>query len=311
MDPPRTSQPTLTGLYPGQAGAQPWIPPRRILTRMAVGLQETRPEPASQTLTFLFTDIEGSTRLWEHHQQSMKDALERHDAILRTAVEGSNGQVVKNIGDGFMAVFGSAVDGVCACLNAQQGLATAQWGETGPLRVRMGLHVGEAATREGDYYGPTLNRTARIMGAGHGGQVLLSAAAAALVVDQLPDGSSLRDLGEHPLKGLGRAERVFQLAHPDLPASFPPLVTPARRLVKLPEQPSAFVGRDAQLNEIADRLADDSVRLLTLTGRAASVRRGSRSGPPPTPRTASRTACSSSTSPPRPTPSRCSPQSPT
>jgi predicted ATPase/class 3 adenylate cyclase len=224
------------------------------------------PEPASQTLTFLFTDIEGSTRLWEQYQRSMKDALERHDAILRDAVETSNGQVVKTIGDGFMAVFGSAVDGVSACLQAQHGLAHEPWGETGPLRVRMGLHTGEAASREGDYFGPTLNRTARIMSAGHGGQVLLSAAAAALVIDQLPNGSSLRDLGEYPLKGLGRAERVFQLAHPDLEHSFPPLVTPSRPRSRLPEQPSAFVGRDAELREIAERLADESVRILTLTG---------------------------------------------
>ena len=106
----------------------------------------------------------------------------------------------------------------------------------------MGLHAGEAAEREGDYFGPTLNRTARIMSAGHGGQVLLSAAAAALVPDQLPDGATLRDLGEHQLKGLGRAERVFQLAHPDSRPSFPPLVTPTRRRSRLPEQPSAFVG---------------------------------------------------------------------
>jgi predicted ATPase/class 3 adenylate cyclase len=225
-----------------------------------------RAEPASQTLTFLFTDIEGSTRLWEQHQQSMRDALERHDAILRDAVESSNGQVVKTIGDGFMAVFGSSVDGVSACLKAQHGLADEPWGETGALRVRMGLHAGEAATREGDYFGPTLNRAARIMSAGHGGQVLLSAAAAALVMDQLPDASSLRDLGEHPLKGLGRAERVFQLAHPDLPASFPPLVTPSRRGSQLPEQPSAFVGREAELKQIRERIEDESVRLLTLTG---------------------------------------------
>jgi predicted ATPase/class 3 adenylate cyclase len=225
-----------------------------------------RAEPASQTLTFLFTDIEGSTRLWEHHQQSMRDALERHDAILRAAVESSNGQVVKNIGDGFMAVFRSAVDGVSACLKAQHGLAHEPWGQTGPLRVRMGLHAGEAATREGDYYGPTLNRAARIMSAGHGGQVLLSAAAAALAIDQLPNGSSLRDLGEYPLKGLGRAERVFQLAHPGLPADFPPLVTAARRPSQLPDQPSAFVGRDAELKEMGERLEDESVRLLTLTG---------------------------------------------
>ncbi len=233
---------------------------------MATEVQPTRPEPASRTLTFLFTDIEGSTRLWEHHQQAMKEALERHDAILRGAIQGSRGQVVKTIGDGFMAVFDSAVDGVCATLAAQQDLAGAPWGETGPLRVRMGLHAGEAAERENDFFGPTLNRTARIMGAGHGGQVLLSAAAAALVADQLPDGATLQDMGEHQLKGLGRAERVYQLAHPALPAEFPPLVTPTRRRDRLPDQPSAFVGREAELAEIGNRLADDSVRLLTLTG---------------------------------------------
>jgi predicted ATPase/class 3 adenylate cyclase len=233
---------------------------------MATELDSRRPEPASRTLTFLFTDIEGSTRLWELHQQAMKEALERHDAILRAAVEGSRGQVVKTIGDGFMAVFDSAVDGVCACLSAQQDLLREPWGETGPLRVRMGVHVGEAAEREGDYFGPTLNRTARIMSTGHGGQVLLSAAAATLVTEQLPAGAALEDLGEHQLKGLGRAERVFQLVHPELPADFPPLVTPTLRRSRLPEQPSAFVGREAQLTEVAERLADESVRLLTLTG---------------------------------------------
>ncbi len=225
-----------------------------------------RAEVASQTLTFLFTDLEGSTRLWEQHRPSMKEALERHDAILRDAVESSDGQVVETTGDGLMAVFPSPADGVKACLEAQHRLADEAWGQTGPLRVRMGLHVGEAATREGDYFGPTLNRAARIMSAGHGGQVLLSAAAAALVMDQLPNGSTLRDLGEYQLKGLGRAERVFQLVHPGLEARFAPLATPSRRPSELPEQPSAFVGREAELREIRERIEDESVRLLTLTG---------------------------------------------
>src|SRR5919204_5519189 len=223
-------------------------------------------ELASQTLTFLFTDIEGSTRLWEQYRQPMKQALERHDAILRAAVESSRGQVVKSTGDGMMAVFGSAADGVSACVKAQHDLARAPWGETGALRVRMALHVGEAARRNGDFFGPTLNRAARIMSAGHGGQVLLSAAAAALVGDALPKGSTLRDLGEHRLKDLGRAERVFQLVHPSLPVDFPPLVTPSRRTGDLPDQPSAFVGRVAELDEIAARLRDESVCLVTLTG---------------------------------------------
>jgi predicted ATPase/class 3 adenylate cyclase len=223
-------------------------------------------EPASRTLTFLFTDIAGSTRLWERYGRSMTRALERHDAILREAVENSDGQVVKTTGDGLMAVFASTSDCVGACLKAQHGLASEPWEETGALRVRMALHTGEATTREGDYFGPTLNRTARIMSAGHGGQVLLSAAAASLVVDQLPAGSTLRDLGEHRLKDLGRAERVFQLVHPSLQVDFPPLVTPSRRRRKLPEPPSTFVGRDAELEEIGQLLKDESVRLLTLTG---------------------------------------------
>jgi predicted ATPase len=224
------------------------------------------PEVASQTLTFLFTDLEGSSKLWEQFRQSMKEALERHDAILRDAVESSNGQVVKTTGDGLMAVFASPADGVNACVNAQHGLAHEAWGQTGPLRVRMGIHVGDAATREGDYFGPTLNRAARIMGAGHGGQVLLSAAAAALVMDELPSESTLRDLGEYQLKGLGRAERVFQLVHPGLEGSFPPLASAPRQRSELPDQPSAFVGRDGELKEIGERLRDESVRLLTLTG---------------------------------------------
>jgi predicted ATPase/class 3 adenylate cyclase len=224
------------------------------------------PQPTSQTLAFLFTDIEGSTRLWELYHQSMKEALERHDAILREGVERSNGQVVKSMGDGLVAVFGSVADGVTACLKVQHDLASARWGETGALRVRMALHVGEAAKRNGDYYGPTLNRAARIISAGHGGQVLLSAAAAARVLDELPERSALRDLGEHRLKDLGHPERVFQLVHPDLPVNFPPLASLSRRPTDLPDPPSTFVGRAAELHEIGGRLEDESVRLLTLIG---------------------------------------------
>ena len=224
------------------------------------------PEQASGTLTFLFTDLEGSTRLWEQFPHAMKPALERHDAILRAAVAGSNGQVVKTTGDGMMAVFASAVGGLSACLTAQRGLVDEPWGEMGALRVRMGLHSGEAQTRTGDYFGPTVNRAARIMAVGHGGQVLLSAAAAALVIDQLPDGATLLDLGEHRLKDLERPEHVFQLVHPGLARDFPPLATLDRRPNNLPTQASTFVGRDAELTEIRKRLEDETVRLLTLTG---------------------------------------------
>ncbi len=223
-------------------------------------------EPSSRTLTFLFTDLESSTRLWEQFPQAMKAALERHDVLLRAAVEGSNGQVVKTTGDGLMAVFASALDGVSACLKAQHSLLDESLGETGPLRVRMGLHVGEAQPRGGDYYGPAVNRAARLMSAAHGGQVLLSAVAAGLVVDLLPEGTTLRDLGEHRLKDLARTEHVFQLLHPDLVADFPPLASLDRRPNNLPAQPTALIGREAELAEIMKRLNSEEVRLLTLTG---------------------------------------------
>ena len=223
-------------------------------------------EQPSQTLTFLFTDLESSTRLWEQFPQAMKAALERHDVLLRKAVEGSNGRVVKTTGDGLMAVFASTLDCVKGCLKAQLDLRKGSWGETGPLRVRIGLHAGEAQPRGEDYFGPAVNRAARLMSAAHGGQVLLSAAAASLVIDQLPEGVALRDLGEHRLKDLERPEHIFQLLHPDLVADFPPLATLDRRPNNLPAQPTVLIGREAELDEIVDRLSSEGVRLLTLTG---------------------------------------------
>jgi class 3 adenylate cyclase len=224
------------------------------------------PDVAAGTLTFLFTDLAGSTQLWERFSEAMKGALNRHDSILRAAIAGSSGRVIKTTGDGMMAVFQTAVDGVAASLAAQRGLGRERWAETGALRVRMGLHAGQAERQAGDYFGPTVNRTARIMSAGHGGQVLLSASAAALAVDGLRDGATLRDLGEHRLKDLGRPERVFQLMHPDLTAIFPPLATLEREPSNLPARTEAFVGRGAELEQIAQRIGDPTVRLLTLTG---------------------------------------------
>ena len=223
-------------------------------------------EPMTGTLTFLFTDVEGSARLWETFPSAMKGALEHHDAIIRAAIEEANGHVVKTTGDGFMAVFATPRDAVRATLQAQRDLQAAEWPDTGPLRVRMSVHAGEAESRGGDYFGPTVNRTARIMASGHGGQVLLSGTAAALVAEHLPDGASLRDLGDQRLKDLGRAEHVFQLVDPSLPTDFPPLATLNHRPNNLPTQTSGFVGRDAELAEIRNRLDDDAVLLLTLTG---------------------------------------------
>jgi predicted ATPase/class 3 adenylate cyclase len=223
-------------------------------------------DPSAEMLTFVFTDLESSTRLWERFPDAMKATVERHDAILTTAVEGSEGRVVKVMGDGLMAVFPSSSDGVRACLEAQRRLQAEAWGETGPLRVRMGLHVGEAQPRGGDFYGPPVNRAARIMAAGHGGQVLLSAAVAELTSERLPEGAELRDLGDHRLKDLFQPERIFQLVHPALAGDFPPLATLSQRPNNLPTQASEFLGREAQLNAIRDLLDTGGVRLLTLTG---------------------------------------------
>jgi predicted ATPase/class 3 adenylate cyclase len=221
---------------------------------------------ATRTLAFLFTDIEGSTALWESFPDAMAQSLDRHDEILRGAVEAFSGEVVKTTGDGFMAVFATARDGVRACLQSQLGLVGEPWNETGPLRVRMGLHAGDAVSTGGDYHGPAVNRTARVMAAGHGGQVLLSAVAADLVVDELPEGSTLLDLGEHRLKSLGRPERIFQLVHPGLPTDFPALATVHDRSRALPLEASTLIGRVTELATIEDRLRDGSVRLLTLVG---------------------------------------------
>src|SRR5262245_27741422 len=177
----------------------------------------------SGTLAFLFTDIAGSTTLWEQQPQAMERALERHDAIMRQTIDAYGGHVFKTVGDAFYAVFTTAADALDSVLAAQRALAAESWGPVGDIRVRAALHVGAAQQRDGDYFGAPLNRVARLCAAGHGGQVLLSAAAWELARDQLPKGVSLRDLGEQRLKDLGRPERVFQAVAPDLPSDFPPL----------------------------------------------------------------------------------------
>jgi class 3 adenylate cyclase len=216
--------------------------------------------------TFVFADLESSTRLWERYPEAMEGAMERHDAILQAAVEHAGGRVLKITGDGLMAVFSSPSDGTAACLEAQRSLGDEQWRETGPLRVRMGIHVGEAQRRAGDFFGPAVNRAARIMAAAHGGQVLLSEPAAELAEERLPAEAGLRDLGEHRLKDLSRPERLFQLVHPALARDFPPLATLSQRPNNLPTQTSEFLGREAQLATLRDLLDAEGVRLLTLTG---------------------------------------------
>ena len=216
--------------------------------------------------TFLFTDVEGSTRLWEQYPEAMRSALARHEVILRAAISEMNGDVVKTTGDGLMAVFAAPPDAVSAAISAQRTLLAEAWPASCAIRVRIGIHTGEAETRGGDYFGPTVNRAARVMSAGHGSQILVSAATAELVDGHLADDVRLRDLGEHRMKDLGRPERLFQVTHAGLPSEFPPLTTLDLRPNNLPTETSAFVGRDAELEAIRERLDDPSVRLITLTG---------------------------------------------
>ncbi len=220
------------------------------------------------TITFLFTDIEGSTSLWERYPEAMKTALARHDHILQTAVNTHDGRIVKTTGDGCYAVFPTAADAVAATLAAQRALYAESWNMIHPdvVRVRMGLHTGEAELRERDYFGPAVNRAARLMSIGHGGQVLLSGVAAALVEGQLPPGINLLPLGEHHLKGLTRPEQVLQLVAPDLPHLFPVLQSSGNFIVNLPMPSTSFVGRWPEVHQIVNMLADADVHLLSLLG---------------------------------------------
>jgi predicted ATPase/class 3 adenylate cyclase len=213
------------------------------------------------TVTFLFTDVEGSSRLWEEFPDAMQDALARHDVIVREAIESHDGQVVKTTGDGFHAAFGTASAAVEAAIDAQLGLASGSWSETGPVRVRMGVHTGAAEIRDGDYYGTTLNRAARLMSVGHGGQVLASGA-----TSELLRGSSVElvDLGSHQLRDLGEPERVFQVVHSRLGSEFAPLRTLDAFATNLPLQVSTFVGRDDDVDEVMEALGQG--RLVTLIG---------------------------------------------
>ena len=177
------------------------------------------------TVTFLFTDIEGSTKLWEAQPETMQAALARHDALVRRCIETNQGHVFKTVGDAFCAVFATATDALGAALAAQQALYAQRWPKHAAIRARMALHTGAAELRGGDYFGPPLNHVARLLAVGHGGQTLLSEITHTLCGDQLPGAAALKSLGEHSLKDLGRRETVFQLCHPDLPQTFPSLRT--------------------------------------------------------------------------------------
>lgn len=217
-------------------------------------------------LVFVFTDLEASTRLWEQYPGRMGQALAIHDEILRRSVAENDGTVVKATGDGLMATFSRMADAVAACIEAQLALAATDWETPEPLRVRMGVHVGDAERRDGDHYGTAVNRAARIMAAGHGGQILLSSIASELANASPIDGVALRDLGPHRLKDLTEPERLFQVLHPGLTADFPPLASLESRPNNLPVQVSEFFGRDAELDAVRSMLEAPGIRLVTLTG---------------------------------------------
>ncbi|MGB3495183.1 MAG: tetratricopeptide repeat protein [Elainellaceae cyanobacterium] len=217
-------------------------------------------------VTFLFTDIAGSTRLWEQSPEIMRQSLQRHDALVEECIRNAGGLTIKPRGEGdsFFAVFNRATEAVTAATYLQQCLDQEEWHPDTPLKVRVALHTGEADLRDGDYYGPTVNRCARLRSIGHGGQVLLSHATYELVQDSLPEAITLQNLGRHRLRDLQRPEEVFQLIHPDLPSEFPPLRSLNVVPNNLPQQLTSFVGREQETREVMQLLK--TTRLLTLTG---------------------------------------------
>ncbi|MFN2557708.1 MAG: adenylate/guanylate cyclase domain-containing protein, partial [Nitriliruptorales bacterium] len=215
--------------------------------------------------TFLFTDVEGSSRLWESDPDGMGEALARHFQVLGEEISAHDGTVVKDTGDGVFAVFTTARAAVAAAVSAQRALAdTTAVGGGGSLRVRMGLHSGRAVQEDGDFHGTAVNRGARVMGIAHGGQVVVSEATHALACDDPPAGVTFVALGEQRLKDLSRPELVYQVVHPDLPSEFPPPRSLEVFPHNLPAQLSSFVGRADELRAIEAALARS--RLVTLTG---------------------------------------------
>ncbi|HEY5095166.1 MAG TPA: adenylate/guanylate cyclase domain-containing protein [Candidatus Eremiobacteraceae bacterium] len=218
----------------------------------------------SGIVAFLFTDIEGSTQRWDRHHDAMDAAVKRHDAILRGAIESHGGYVFKTVGDAFCASFARASDAIVAAVEIQRGLATEDFGDVEGVRVRAGLHVGEASERDGDYFGTAVNRVARLMSIGHGGQVLLSGRARDLIDAALPSETSLLDLGSRRLKDLTEPERVWQLNIDGLQREFPPLNSLDARPNNLPAQLTVLVGREVDVDEV--KVLVEKHRLVTLLG---------------------------------------------
>jgi len=221
-------------------------------------------QQSASVTTFLFTDIEGSTRLWEQQPDRMRAALARHDTLARDAVESLHGLVVKTTGDGIHAAFNDPLDGIRAALKLQQTLADPGATAGVALAVRCGLHAGIVESRNSDFFGSAVNRAARIMNAAHGGQILVSQTAVDLIGDRVAGEIALRDLGLVRLRDLAHPERLYQVVHPTLRQSFPPLRSLEATPNNLPQQVTSFVGRERESTELKDLLARS--RLVTLVG---------------------------------------------
>lgn len=224
----------------------------------------------SGTITLLFSDIEGSTKLWECASSAMDEALRRHDAIVRDAIDAESGYVFKTVGDAFCAAFTTSDAAARATDTLQRALRAVSWPVGAEIRVRVALHTGACQERDGDYFGPTVNRTARLVAIGHGGQSVVSGATAELLSDMYGEWGTLEDLGQHRLKDLGRPEHVWQLTPRGVLDEFPPL-----RSLDNPDLPnnlpallSSFIGREHELNEVRDLVQVS--RLVTLTGAGGS-----------------------------------------
>ncbi len=216
------------------------------------------------TVAFLFTDIEGSTQRWEAHRAAMADAIRRHDSLLEQSIAAQNGYVFKRMGDAFCAVFRTAPEAIAAACDAQRALSKEDFSAVDGLKVRMAVHVGHADEHNGDYFGPTVNRVARLLGVGYGGQVLVSGAAADLAQGEMPAQTALRDLGLHRLKDLAHPEQVYQLVAPDLAQKFFPLRSLDALPNNLPLQLTSFVGREDEIENVKSLV--NTHRLTTLVG---------------------------------------------
>lgn len=234
--------------------------------KLTAPLLMSPPSLPSGIVTFLLTDVEGSTRLWETYPKAMEEAVAQHDALIGATVVRHGGVLVKsrNEGDAAFCVFERPGDAVASAASIQRALAVTQWPAPVSLRVRIAIHTGAVQLREGDYFGPTVNRAARLRAVGHGGQILLSNATKELTGADLPEGIALKDMGLHGLKDLLQPERIWQLLHPELPSDFPPLNSLNATRNNLPQQTTSFIGREEEIVAVRQKL--ETGRLVTLTG---------------------------------------------